>query len=275
MLMQFSVALTVLFGILSVLQAAERAKPQRDAEPVELSIEVRCVTGPEGFAEWKMFDECAWYGKPSYLLQTDDECQKFLELMQCQRRIDIAQMPRTRTRGGDLVTTDNKQLLLLQTVHSESIPNNLFVTPRFEGFIHVGSRLSMRPVYSTDRNAVDMAILCEISQTAGPVKWMPATTGSGIPFFLASPRIEKRILETCSTIPIGGTLMIQTGDIRVDLGPSPTVPRFVSENPYLDRLFKTAFGKEKSRVVLLITPRLANPEDAKVVEGVGEEFLQE
>lgn len=275
-----SVALTILCGFLPALQAAERVKPQRDAEPVDLDIEMRSVTGPDGFVEWKMFEKCAWYGKSSYLLRNDDETREFLELMQSHRHINIMQMPRTRARGGELTTGDHKHWLSFPTLQRRPINGNIIFSPQMDpGDIWIGARISTRTVYSRDQKLFDIAIEGEFAQSAGPVNLLLMTNAAGIPFPVVDPRFKKITFENYGTIRAGGALMIRFSAFKVDLGPSPAsgpgVTR-VSKVPHLNRLFSNLYGINKSQeqAILLITQRLAKPEEEKVIDGVGEEFLQ-
>jgi hypothetical protein len=275
--MPFSSLIAMLFvgSHFSGFEAAERTRPQVNDPKSNLVVEIQSVSGPAGFLDWKDFDKCDWRGKPSYLFRSDKEVQEFLESMQAHRRINIMQAPRLNVIDGLATTALIDLPLWIQPWQSKrSYNGNVIFTPGdHDDSIRVGVRIDLRPAVSPDRKKMELTIMGEFLQTAGPLDVMPIPIAAGLPFLVPKSKVVKRAFENRFAIELGRTLLLSPGDIEIDFC-QPTFPPVFSKNPYLKRLLNNVTGGHKHQALILFTPRLAKPEDAKVVEGVGEEFLE-
>jgi Flp pilus assembly secretin CpaC len=130
--------------------------------------------------------------------------------------------------------------------------------------------VTVQGVVSADRRFVRLNLPISMSaQTGSTVPLFPITTfvtpvfeggsqGQPIPFtqFLQQPAYTDLSINTTVVCPDGGTVLLG-GFKQLSEGRNEFGPPFLSDIPYLSRLFKNVgIGRETTHIMIMVTPRI-------------------
>jgi type II secretory pathway component GspD/PulD (secretin) len=251
-------------------QVADLLARLRREQDVEVALEVRLVTVPDGFVERFGVDFNNKAPTPCQPL-SDVQVFQFLEGVQGEARADVMQAPKLTLLNGQLAQVDctDKQSFVtgVEVVQHDGQP---LVLPKSED-ITTGFRMTACPKISTDRRSVLLNL--DIKQTdlaSAAVPLCPVTVqlkddqGKSVPFtqYLQQPKVNTLRIEKTLSIPDGGTVLLG-GLKKISEGPNQYGPPVLSKVPYVNRLFKNASPvRETQMVYVLVTPRIiVNDED--------------
>ena len=225
----------------------------------------------------------------------DIQVYLFMEASQGDRRVNVMQAPKLTLFNGQTATlTVLESQFFVTSVQVFSVNGQVVFVPNNQQFVSNGPignatlpaiNLSLQAVVSADRRFVRINIPVTLAaQTGSTVPLFPVTTfiipvfeggsqGVPVPFtqFLQQPSFTTITVQTTVVCPDGGTVVLgglkTLGESRNEFGPP-----FLSDIPYLNRLFKNVgIGRETSHIMIMITPRsiISAEEEITQTEGGG------
>jgi Flp pilus assembly secretin CpaC len=142
---------------------------------------------------------------------------------------------------------------------------------------------TIQGVVSADRRFVRLNLPVSMSvQSGATVPLFPITTfvtpvfeggsqGQPIPFtqFIQQPAFTDIQINTTVVCPDGGTVLLG-GFKQLSEGRNEFGPPFLSDIPYLNRLFKNVgIGRETSHIMIMVTPRIIINSEEEIFQTEG------
>jgi type II secretory pathway component GspD/PulD (secretin) len=269
-------------------QVADLLATLRRMQDVEVALEVRLISVPEGFgpagvgcganptpAPCEAGKGCdapaaGAADKPGVAFLNDQQVAAFLEAVQGNQRTNVMQAPKVTLLNGQagvLNATEQRFFVTSVKVARQNgdtvfVPNNEPVT--------TGLRMEMQPVVSADRRSVRVQLKIEKAELASPeVPLFPVLVpvrrddGKTEMFtqYLQEPTVNRLAVEKAVVVPDGGTALF-CGLTKVSEGRVEYGPPVLSKVPYVNRLFKNVgYARETQKVLVMVTPRIIVTEE--------------
>jgi Flp pilus assembly secretin CpaC len=224
----------------------------------------------------------------------------FMEAAAGDRRVNVMQAPKLTLFNGQTasisvantqfavtnvtVTSVNGQIVFSPTNTplpgpGDFNPTNPLQSTQGPGVLSV----TIQGVVSADRRFVRLNLpVTMASQTGATVPLFPITTfvtpvfeggsqGQPIPFtqFLQQPAFTTLQINTTVVCPDGGTVLLG-GFKQLSEGRNEFGPPFLSDIPYLNRLFKNVgIGRETTHIMIMVTPRIIINSEEEIFQTEG------
>ncbi len=213
----------------------------------------------------------------------DIQVYTFMEMAQGDRRINVMQAPKVTLFNGQTATLSvTDQQFFVESVQVISVNGQIVFVPQNTP-LPIGVTITVQAVVSADRRFVRMSLPVNLTATQSTnVPLFPVTTfitpvfeggsqGQPVPFtqFIQQPTQTNVNVQTTVVCPDGGTVLL--GGLKtLNEGRNEFGPPFLSDIPYLNRLFKNVgIGQETRHVMLMVTPRIIinSEEEIRQTEG--------
>jgi hypothetical protein len=255
-------------------QIADLLAALRHNQDMDVAVEVRLVTVPDGYLEtFAAEQKSSAAGRTVFL--NDGQMFQFMEAMQGDRRTSCMQAPKLTVANGQCATVDvTEQRYYVTHVTAVQTGENVIMCPVNEA-IPTGVKLTVQPAISADRRYVRIGIQADLTNLdSAVVPLFPVTTlikpvpeagkkGEPVPFtqFIQQPQISTSKVAATVSVPDGGTVLLgglkKVQETRQECGPPD-----LSKIPYVSRLFKNVgYARETQEVLVLVTPRIIVSEE--------------
>jgi type II secretory pathway component GspD/PulD (secretin) len=230
----------------------------------------------------------------------DIQVYLFMEAAAGDRRVNVMQAPKLTLFNGQTasISVANTQFFVTN-VQVISVNGQIVFAPTNSPFpgpgdpfnpLNVGGNgtpatvnVTVQGVVSADRRFVRLNLPVQMSaQTGSTVPLFPITTfvtpafeggsqGQPIPFtqFLQQPAFTDLSINTTVVCPDGGTVLLG-GFKQLQEGRNEFGPPFLSDIPYLNRLFKNVgIGRETTHIMIMGTPRIIINSEEEIFQTEG------
>jgi hypothetical protein len=223
----------------------------------------------------------------------------FMEAAAGDRRVNVMQAPKLTLFNGQTstISIDNTQFFVTN-VQVISVNGQIVFSPVATPFPGPGDpfnpgnvggntpatlSVTIQGVVSADRRFVRLNMPVNMSaQTGSTVPLFPITTfvtpvfeggsqGQPIPFtqFLQQPAFTDLNIQTTVVCPDGGTVLLG-GFKQLSEGRNEFGPPFLSDIPYLNRLFKNVgIGRDTTHIMIMVTPRIIINSEEEIFQTEG------
>ncbi|HEV3437129.1 MAG TPA: hypothetical protein VG122_07210, partial [Gemmata sp.] len=223
----------------------------------------------------------------------DIQVYLFMEAASGDRRVNVMQAPKLTLFNGQTASISVSNLQFFVTnVSVISVNGQIVFSPTNTPFPGPGDpnnpaasalSVTIQGVVSADRRFVRLNLPVTMSaQTGTTVPLFPVTTfvtpvfeggsqGQPIPFtqFLQQPAFTDLTINTTVVCPDGGTVLLG-GFKQLSEGRNEFGPPFLSDIPYLNRLFKNVgIGRETSHIMIMVTPRIIINSEEEIFQTEG------
>lgn len=223
----------------------------------------------------------------------DIQVYLFMEAAAGDRRVNVMQAPKLTLFNGQTASINVSNLQFFVTNVSILSANGQIVfapintpfpgpgDPNNPAFSTIS--VTIQGVVSADRRFVRLNLPVSMSaQTGTTVPLFPITTfvtpvfeggsqGQPIPFtqFLQQPAFTDLQINTTVVCPDGGTVLLG-GFKQLSEGRNEFGPPFLSDIPYLNRLFKNVgIGRETTHIMIMVTPRIIINSEEEIFQTEG------
>jgi Flp pilus assembly secretin CpaC/tetratricopeptide (TPR) repeat protein len=223
----------------------------------------------------------------------DIQVYLFMEAAAGDRRVNVMQAPKLTLFNGQTasISVSNTQFFVT-SVEVISVNGQIVFSPIATAFPGPGDpangtfstlSVTIQGVVSADRRFVRLNLPVQMSaQTGTTVPLFPITTfvtpvfeggsqGQPIPFtqFLQQPAFTDLSINTTVVCPDGGTVLLG-GFKQLSEGRNEFGPPFLSDIPYLNRLFKNVgIGRETTHIMIMVTPRIIINSEEEIIQTEG------
>ncbi len=210
----------------------------------------------------------------------------FMEAAQGDRRVNVMQAPKLTLFNGQTSTlTVSDTSFFVTSVTVVSVNGQLVFIPQNTPLPGPDTNFSItiQGVVSADRRFVRLNLPVTMAAQSGTtVPLFPLTTfitpvfeggsqGVPIPFtqFLQQPAFTTLTINTTVVCPDGGTVLL--GGLKtLNEGRNEFGPPFLSNIPYLNRLFKNVgIGRDTRHIMIMVTPRIIINSEEEIFQTEG------